>query len=349
MTDKNLGQPGRLARLYHRLDYFAYRVRNLKPGSVVTRAREVAKAHKKPTAAVLGDMLLWSAFRDTGFQDYVDWDFAVLSRAERATYMTNAYSNHLAVRFNEPAYRHLFENKIHFNREFAADLHRAWLDVEVSSVEQLRDFVVAHKVVMGKVPVSNSGYGVARYSAADVTDWAAFREQLIARGQTLVEEYIGNQHPDIAAVAPGVVNTTRVTTFFDGTDVHVLSFAQKFGMGSSASDQQAFGGMFTLLNAEGHSLGPGYGSHQNIYRVHPETGASIVDFQLPMTAEVLQLADTVSRRIPQIPYVGWDIVVGADGPTLLEGNWMPGAYENKPTATGIRTGSRPLFREVMGV
>ncbi|CAN5366151.1 hypothetical protein BH11ACT4_BH11ACT4_04370 [soil metagenome] len=349
MTDKTLGRPGPLARAYHRLDYFAYRVRNLKPGSVVERARQVARRHNKSTALVLADMLAWSTFHDTGFQDYVDWDFAILTSAERSTFMTNAYSNHLAVRFNDPAYRHLFENKIHFNREFAPDLHRAWLDVDAASTDELREFVQSHKVVMGKVPVSNSGYGVARYSAADIDDWEAFRAQLVARGQTLVEEYITNQHPDISAVCPGVVNTTRVTTFFDGTDVHVLSFAQKFGMGDSASDQQAFGGVFTLLDETGHSLGPGYGSHQHIYPTHPETGASIVDFQLPMTAEVLALADTVSRRVPQIPYVGWDIVVGTDGPMLLEGNWMPGAYENKPTATGKRTGSRPLFRQVMGV
>lgn len=330
-----------------RLDWLVERTRNVDLGSLTRRARAVGRRHHRPTPVVLADMLLWSTLHDTGFQDYVDWDYAILSRSERGTFLTNGISNHIAMRYNDPAFRGLFEDKIAFDRRFDAMLHRAWLDVRESDADALRRVTELDGVVIAKQPVSNSGSGVSKYRASEIDDWEAFRRRLVERGEFLAEEHIV-QHPELATVAPGVVNTTRVTTFLDGEDVHVLSFAQKFGVGTGASDQQQFGGFFTLLDEEGRSLGPGYGSHQHVYATHPETGASITDFRLPMADRVLALAREAARVVPEIRYVGWDVVVRADRPVLLEGNWMPGAYENKPTATGRRTGSLPRFREVVG-
>jgi hypothetical protein len=75
---------------------------------------------------------------------------------------------------------------------------------------------------------------------------------------------------------------------------------------------------------------------------------SIPDFQLPMVPELYEFIDRVARVVPQVQYVGWDVVIGEDGPVLVEGNWGAGVYENKPSVTGVRTGSLPRFREVIG-
>lgn len=333
--------------LASRIGYFFYRLRNLRGGTLWQRAAKVAAQFHKPTLVVFVDMLWSAAFRNCGFQDYIDWDFAMLTGTERRTFVTNAISHHLSRRFNAEGDRILFQDKLEFNKRFDALLGRKWIDVAAATPEQLQAFAAGMPHLMGKEPVSNSGHGVERYATADIADWEAFRTSLLGKGQTLVEQYIENQHPDLAKVCAGSVNTTRLTTFFDGTQVHIIGFSQKFGRGA-ASDQQSFGGFFTTLDEHGHSNGPGYGSHGFIYANHPDSGASITDFQLPMVDEVKALIDKAARVVPDIRYVGWDVVVTKDGPTLLEGNWVPGAYENKPTATGIRTGSLPLFRQVMG-
>ena len=329
-----------------RLRYLARRVRGFDAGSVIERAREVSQQHGKPVPVVVADMLFTAAFRDAAFQDYVDYDFAMLTRAERATFMTHSLSNHIAMTHDDPAFRETFHDKLAFNRAFDAFLGREWLDVTESDADTIREFVHRHGTVMGKVPVSDSGHGVQRYRASEIDDWTEFRATLLQRGQTLLEEFL-TQHPTLAAICPGTINTTRVTTYFDGSTTHILSMAQKFGRGE-ASDQQTFGGFYTMLDDEGRSRGRGYDSHGHVHERHPESGVSIPEFQLPMMDSVRDYMDGVARVVPAMRYVGWDIVIGADGPVLIEGNWAAGVYENKPSVTGIRTGSRPRFRRAIG-
>ncbi len=329
-----------------RLSYLLSRARRVDVGSVVERARETATAHGKRTPLVLADMLRSAAFRNVAFQDYVDFDFAILNAAERATYMTHPLSNQYSQRFDEPEFRGTFHDKIAFNTAFANFLGREWMVVKKDNAAELREFVERQGTVVVKEPRGQAGTGVHRYQAADVTEWEQFHRQLLESGQLLVEEVI-RQHPDLAAVCPGTVNTTRVTAFFDGEKTHILAVAQKFGRGA-VSDQMTFGGFYTMLDDDGHSRGAGYDSHANVHENHPDSGFRIADFQLPYIEEVKSFVDQIVRVVPQIRYVGWDIVVSPDGPVLVEGNWGAGVYENKPSVTGIRTGHRPRYQKAMG-
>ena len=334
-------------RLTDRFVYLGERIKGFDLPALRERARASAAKHHKNATAVLIDMLWSAAFRDTAFQDYVDWDFPMLTRAERATFMTHPISGFIAEKFDAAEKRPLMQNKITFNRLFDDFLGREWLDVRESSSEQVRDFVQRKGKVMGKVPVSSSGHGVTRYLADGIDDWDAFRAELLEKDQQLLEEYI-TQHPVLAEICAATANTTRVTTFFDGTDVHILSMAQKFGRGA-ASDQQTYGGFYTMLDHEtGHSKGRGYDSHDNVWERHPESHVSIPDFQVPNMDAIIDLVDRAARVVPEMQYIGWDIVVREHDAVIVEGNWGAGVYENKPSVTGVRTGSRPRYREIIG-
>lgn len=329
-----------------RLRYLAARARRIDVGSVWERAKETSELHGKWTPAVVVDMLWSAGFRQVGFQDYVDYDFAILNAAERATYMTHPVSNELSQRFDDPAHRHVFHDKLEFDRTFADFLKRDWMVVDEGNADEVRAFTERLGTVVTKEPIGQAGTGVHRYHAAEVDDWEAFHRGLLERGELLMEEVI-RQHPDLAAVCPGTVNTTRVTAFFDGEQTHILAMAQKFGRGE-VSDQMTFGGFYTMLDDDGHAVGPGYDSHAHVHEVHPDSGLRIADFQLPMVEEVKAFVDQVARVVPQVQYVGWDIVVTPDGPVLVEGNWGAGVYENKPSVTGIRTGHKQRYRDAIG-
>lgn len=331
----------------HRIQVLFERARGFDYASVTERARFTAKVHGKSYPMVFADML-WSAARHrVGFNDYVEFDFAVLSRAERATWVTSPLALELSNRYDDLAYVHSFHHKVEFNRVFDRFLGREWLELTPGNTAELEAFAARHPVFIAKVPVSKSGAGVRRYAAADVDDWAAFHAELIAKDELLIEECI-RQHDDLEAIAPGTANTTRVTTFVtDDGSVEIINMAQKFGRGQ-VSDQAAFGGFYTALHEDGRAMGMGYSTTGLLYETHPDTGYRIADFSLPMFDEVRALITEVAQVIPQVRYVGWDVVVTPAGPVLVEGNWGAGVFENKPTATGIRHGHLPRYRAAMG-
>lgn len=330
-------------RFSERSSYVMKRLKGLDIPSVWERAKHSAKQHRRSTIGVFVDMMYSAAFKDVAFQDYVDWDFPMLTKAERATFMTHPISGFIAEKYNAADKRQLMQHKITFNENFSDFLGREWLDVRSATAYDIRVFVERKKTVMGKVPVSAAGLGVTRYRAEEISDWEAFRAELLEKRQELLEEYL-TQHPTLAEVCPTTINTTRVTTFFDGKDVHILSIAQKFGRGA-ASDQQSFGGFYTMIDPEtGKSLGRGYDSHDSIWEKHPESGVSIPDFVLPNFDKVRDLVERAARVVPEMQYIGWDIVIRDNDAVLVEGNWGAGVYENKPSVTGIRTGSLPRFR-----
>lgn len=329
-----------------RLRYLAGRARRIDVASVVERAKEASTQHGKALPLVVADMLFQAGVKNVGFQDYIDYDFAILTPAERATYMTHPVSNQISQKYDHPDYRGLFQDKVEFDRTFSEFLRREWMVVDADNADDLRSFTERLGTIVTKEPVGQAGTGVHRYHAAEVEDWGQFHRGLLERGEILVEEVI-RQHDDLAAVCPGTVNTTRVTAFFDGQKTHILAMAQKFGRGA-VSDQMTFGGFYTMLDENGHALGAGYDSHGHVHELHPDSGVRIADFQLPMIDEVKAFVDQVARVVPQVQYVGWDIVVGPDGPVLVEGNWGAGVYENKPSVTGIRTGHKPRYQAAIG-
>ncbi len=339
--------PSPLKSLRTRLDYLVGRIKRMDVKSLIERARDVGREFGKPMPFVLVDMLWQSGFHEVGWQDYVDYDFAILNKAERRTMMTHPFSNRISYTFDHPDYRHIFHDKWEFDRVFAEHLGRDWMMVDAGNVDELRAFGQRHPVMITKQQLGRSGAAIHRYFADEVDDWTQFHAGLVERGELLVEENIV-QHPDLAAYCPGTVNSTRIAAFFDGEKTHILAIAQKFGRGQAA-DQMDFGGFYTMLDDDGKALGPGYDSHGHSYELHPDSGLRIADFQLPMMAEVRAFIDTVARHVPQVQYVGWDVAVTPDGPVLIEGNWGTGVYENKPTVLGIRTGHRPRYEAATGL
>ena len=113
-------------------------------------------------------------------------------------------------------------------------------------------------------------------------------------------------------------------------------------------DNFSGGGMYTILDDEGVARHPAFDEFGGVFSAHPLTGASILGFQVPQWDAVGRLADSLAREVPEIPYVGWDIAITPEGPVVVEGNYNTGVFQLKPTATGVRTGLLPVYREAIG-
>jgi len=57
------------------------------------------------------------------------------------------------------------------------------------------------------------------------------------------------------------------------------------------------------------------------YDHHPVTEVAIAGRQLPQWDKMKTLIPVIAARFPELPALGWDIVITASGPVVLEANW----------------------------
>ncbi|GAA3625341.1 hypothetical protein GCM10022200_04620 [Microbacterium awajiense] len=327
--------------------YLVNRARNLRAGNLVEFAQQSRSVTRKPVPLIIADMLWCSVRYEMGFRDYAVWDVATLRGRERATWMTHPKSNRITATYNDAAQRHRFEDKLVFYSDFADVIGRDWLDARTATDDEVAAFVERHGRVIVKPAGGHGGVGIDVIAYEDLDDPAMLRTTLVDEGRTLVEQLLV-QHPTLAAIYPGSVNTVRMITFLDPEDrLHILAAVLRIGNGA-AIDNFASGGMYTLLDEEGVARYPGVDKSGGVHPVHPVTGTAIAGTRVPFYPEVLELLEDVARRIPGTPYVGWDIAVTPEGPVLIEGNHNSSVFQTKPTVSGVKTGLLPVYRAAIG-
>lgn len=329
-----------------RLGYLIDRARNVRVRNLFEFAQQVGRVSKAPTLVIVADMLWCSVKYDMGFRDYAVWDIRLLNRAERATWMTHPKSFRITRLHNTPEGRAKLEDKRRFAVEYADLLGRETIDLRDVDDATLGAFLARHPKVITKQVDGQGGGGITVREVAPDTDAAAFRAEVMAAGQSVVDEFI-TQHPRMSEVYPGSVNTVRLITFLrpDG-EVRLLAAVLRIGNGGSI-DNFASGGMYTMLDAEGRALYPGVDKNSNVYDVHPVTGVPIVGFEVPKYDEVVALAESLARRTPEAPYVGWDLAITESGPVVIEGNHNSSVFQPKPSASGVRTGLLKTYQDAV--
>ncbi len=333
-----------MGKFRRRVSYLLDRVRSFDLGRLWSIARAVARVARRPAPLVLVDMLLCSVRYECAFQDYQDWDFALLTAAERGTFMTHPKSDHIARRYNLGEDRHDLRDKSRFNRRFERYIRREWIDIRDATDEEIDGFRQRHPVAMAKVPDSLGGAGIEKLSLDATESAGALRDRLLATRQFLLEEYVV-QHPKMASLNSSSVNTLRIVTFERDRTVHVLARVLKIGAGGDVDNFSA-GGMYTMLDADGVALYPAFDEHDAIHRVHPISGTSIVGFQVPRFGEVINLVSEVALELADVPYIGWDVAVTANGPLVIEANYNTGVFQAKPRASKTPQGLLPVYAAV---
>ena len=305
------------------------------------------RVSKAPLPVIVADMLWCSVRYEMGFRDYVVWDIRVLNSRERKTWMTHPKAFRLNSSLNGPDSGAIVGDKIRFLTDFADLTRREWIDASAATGDELRAFLARHPRVIAKPSRGEGGAGISIYASQDVEDVAAWRTSLIESDQTLLEEVL-SQHEALSELYPDSVNTVRMITYRDPKDeLHVIASVLRIGNGS-VIDNFASGGMFTMLDDDGVALYPGVDKQSHIYRTHPVTGTPIQGFQVPHYAEIVSMIADAAKRLPTVPYVGWDIAVTPEGPSLIEANHNSSVFQMKPSASGIRTGLLHRYRDAVG-
>ncbi|MFA9380741.1 MAG: sugar-transfer associated ATP-grasp domain-containing protein [Acetanaerobacterium sp.] len=335
--------------MLHKLQYLLNTVRSMDRKAMVAKARVVHRRTGKPTPAILADMVRCASRYGAGYMDYTVLEFYRLAPAERDTFLTRGRSNELVRALNNREYWHCFEDKTEFLTRFAQYLGRQWIDLNNTDWGAFAIFCEGKDRIIVKPVDGDGGKGVDCIVLDAHPDRAALYDTLKQNGQTLCEEYVV-QHPVLAAIYPGSVNTLRIVTVVNETGgVDITRCLIRIGAGGVV-DNISSGGMAALIDPQtGEIIRPAHDKNGDSHTVHPLTGAPIVGVVVPMFNRVLAMVRTAAREVPEIRYCAWDIAVCEAGPVFIEGNQYPGhEIQQLPPHLVNNTGMWPVYKKYLG-
>ena len=269
------------------------------------------------------DMLVCAAKYNAGYMDYMIARMWEQNDAQRRTVLTRGINNQIVRRMNDKADWHAFDDKAAFNRAFSKWIQRDWMEADGStSIDALQTFLKGKQTVFVKPLEGSSGQGIEKYTAPDWTDMDAFLGKVRAVGKSVIEEGIV-QHPRMAALNPGSVNTVRISTLIGDKKEGIVYAFLRIGNGK-IMDNVDCGGMAARVDlVSGKLLTVAADKAGNTFTKHPITGTEIIGFQLPCFEEAKAMCLEAMRMVPSMRYVAWDVALTEQGPTLIEGNSFP--------------------------
>ena len=330
-----------------KIGYLIKRIAEMDKKAVWQTAKKVHERSRKPTLLAFADIVRCGFKYGAGYMDYLVFEFERLNAAQRATYITRGVNNGYVRRLNPKEGWSLLEDKCEFLRRIGDLAGRDWLDLRDCTDEQFADFCQKHTKFVVKPIDATCGKGVEFPEA--VADPAAFRQTCLQNGQVLAEEYVV-QHPAIARIYPGSVNTVRLCTIRVKAPAQVVFSSLRIGNGRSVDNLNA-GGMAVIVGEDGRISTVGADKDGKAYEAHPMTGVTLKGCEIPFYKEAVELVVRAAEHFPQTGYIAWDVAIAEKGPLLIEANHFPGhdIYQFRVHLGEDRVGLKPRFDKAMGV
>ncbi len=309
--------------------------------------KKISKKSKKNIIYIFFDVIYCGLVYGTGYYDYQEFEFYLLNKKERKTYLTRVKNNMIIKRYNNLEHFYKLDDKGLFNKNFKKYIKRDYLVINDKNFIKFKNFALKHKELIVKPIDGEGGFGIEKILINKKTNLKKLFNQLINKKQYLIEECV-KQHKDISKLYSKSANTLRLFTFYDGKEVHVLNSVFKIGNGG-VTDNFSSGSMYTFVDNKGKVIIPAIDQNDNVYSVHPITKINIIGFQVPLYDLACQLVRDAAKEIPEIQYIGWDVAITDNEAVIIEGNTFPGVYQMKPSLSENKEGLIPKYEKVMKI
>ncbi len=252
--------------------------------------------------------------------------FDRVSRSERAKYVTLGRLLKFYRSVNDPVLSIMVGDKLSFHRLYAEFTGRRSLDLRTANRESVAALAEKNPRVFVKPRNGCCGVGCAIEDCS--TDDA--RAALLAKygGSNFVAEEVIVQHEGLAALNPLGVNPIRITTFLcrDGRVEFPVGLASvSVGVDASSAVNLSRGALEAPIDLKtGRIFRDASDSFGHRVARHPVSGVPFVGHEIPCWEKVVDTAVKLARVVPDVPFVGWDLTVSADGRVVaIEGNPIP--------------------------
>lgn len=297
---------------------------------------------------ILIDFSIERAFHGTYLLDYVQYDFYGKKRIERDKYVVFGRLLEIIKICNDKDKKKIFDNKPDFNRHFAKYINRDWIFTKEATFEEFKNFVSRNDVFFTKESDGMFGLGVNKYISKDIDDLEGLFNNLKNKS-TICEEYL-TQCKELNEFNETSINSLRVVTLRQANgEVKVIGGLLRIGRKGRIADNFHHMGICAYLDPdEGIVSTTGIDKTYTRHVVHPDSRKQIVGFKVPNWDEVVSTVKEAALVIPEVRYIGWDVVISKDYKVILvEGN--PGAdpdAEQISTREGRWYKYKPLLDEI---
>ena len=331
-----------------KIKYLVQRALHMNYKAMLDKISSIHKKTGRSRLSIFRDMQNCAVKYGAGYMDYDLFEMYNLTPEQRDTYLTRGRNNELVVKYNDKAHMDDFGDKIRFNARFGRFLRRDWVPVTGDNRDEVLAFLGRHPVFMAKPSQGSCGWGIEKLETADYPSLDALYDRLAERAPALELEEVIVQHPAVAAIYPGSINTVRLVTIRGKSGkVHLVTAMFRIGNGKCVDNFNS-GGMVAPMDPDtGTVVDLALDKQKNLYADHPATGTPIKGFTFPDWDKAVAMVAEAAQFIPEVGYVGWDVCFTPDGPCLVEGNQFPGhdIYQ-LPVHTPDKIGIMPRFRAI---
>lgn len=260
--------------------------------------------------------------RGAGYTDYFRGNYINISKENKKTFVTAKSFYKIIKYLNNEKYIVLLNNKLVFNKFFKEYLKRDYINLNIASLEDFKKFIKNKKIVFAKKPIGEGGHEVEKIVLKDYKDKKGLYNDLIKKGEILVEEAI-KQSKELNEINPNVVNSFRIITLYKDGKVYILNNSLRINQDNS----EIIGctnDLYFSLDENGKISSNVIDDYGNVYLEHPLTNKKFSEVKIKGVKEAFEMCKKAALEIPEIRYIGWDVAFTDDGPLIVEGNEYPG-------------------------
>lgn len=248
-------------------------------------------------------------------RDYFIYKFFYLNRKGKKEYISNTEMVDWNIQNSRKDHMGILDDKEKALVFFKEYVDRDWCSINAhNTIEEYNLFVEKHNKCIVKPNGGTCGQGIGVIDLDGVSGEAL---KAICVERNAVAEELIKQNDSLFELGPSSVNTLRIGTIYG----KVFGAVMRMGISGKCTDNFSNGGMIAKVDIKSGKITTiGYTQDCDEYTVHPDTGVVIPGYQIPYWEECKKLTEEMSQKIDGIPFIGWDIAVGNDGPIFVEAN-----------------------------
>lgn len=124
------------------------------------------------------------------------------------------------------------------------------------------------------------------------------------------------QHKTVSELNPSSLNTFRVMSYFNESEIKILSIIIRMGRKGSVTDNSTTGGISCGVQTDGTLNDVGFQLSGEQF-VETDTGLKFKDIRLPFIEKLQQTAIELHELSPYFRIISWDLAVDALGDVVL--------------------------------